>query len=375
MSKTAVLLSCSDHYQHRLYLWDRCLQAMGFETQYVTGNFDHMKKDYFTCNVPNCVQLSVLPYKKNLSAQRILSHRMFAKKAKLFLEQTAPDLVVAILPPNFLGKYLAQYKKQHPNVVLLFDIFDLWPETFPSGKVKKLLAPVFSIWASLRDRSLPKADFVTTECNLFQKKLQLTEEHSKTIYLCSLPHNDYSVNALSIEERLELCYLGSINNVISIPDICSLISSVSSIKPVTLHIIGKGERLEELIESAKSAGADVVYHGVVYDAGKKAEIMSQCHFGLNIMKASVCVGLTMKSVDYFSYGLPIINNIGSDTTTLVLEDGVGIQLQEDCAAKLLDMNKQEYAKYQENVIKCFNRYFSEETVEKQLDEVLKNVLK
>ena len=35
------------------------------------------------------------------------------------------------------------------------------------------------------------------------------------------------------------------------------------------------------------------------------------------MKTSVCVGLTMKSMDYFEFGLPIINNISGDTWNIV----------------------------------------------------------
>lgn len=31
------------------------------------------------------------------------------------------------------------------------------------------------------------------------------------------------------------------------------------------------------------------------------------------MKTSVCVGLTMKSLDYYAGGLPIINTIAGDT--------------------------------------------------------------
>ena len=42
------------------------------------------------------------------------------------------------------------------------------------------------------------------------------------------------------------------------------------------------------------------------------------------MKKSVCVGLTMKSIDYFEFGLPIINNIKGDTWNAVEEYGIGI---------------------------------------------------
>ena len=43
------------------------------------------------------------------------------------------------------------------------------------------------------------------------------------------------------------------------------------------------------------------------------------------MKESVCIGLTMKSVDYFRHGLPILSTIGGDTADLIDTEGVGIR--------------------------------------------------
>ncbi|WP_249869219.1 hypothetical protein [Oceanobacillus saliphilus] len=104
---------------------------------------------------------------------------------------------------------------------------------------------------------------------------------------------------------------------------------MTSIKPVTLHIIGDGEKKEELIDCAKLSGATVIYHGKIYDQNKKQQIFDCCHYGLNIMKDSVFVGLTMKSIDYFEAGLPIINNIRGDTWDLVEKHGIGINWEMD----------------------------------------------
>lgn len=43
------------------------------------------------------------------------------------------------------------------------------------------------------------------------------------------------------------------------------------------------------------------------------------------MKPDVCVGLTMKSVDYFRHDLPILNNIPADTAELVDREPGGPQ--------------------------------------------------
>ena len=46
------------------------------------------------------------------------------------------------------------------------------------------------------------------------------------------------------------------------------------------------------------------------------------------MKDSVKVGLTIKSIDYFSYGIPIINNIKGDTWKIVEDKNVGINFNQ-----------------------------------------------
>ena len=51
-TKRAVLLSCSDHYNHRLYVIDGYLRSLGYETVYYTSDFDHTSKKVFRCTVP-----------------------------------------------------------------------------------------------------------------------------------------------------------------------------------------------------------------------------------------------------------------------------------------------------------------------------------
>lgn len=365
--KKAVCISCSDHYDHRLHIVVDCLRGRGYDTTYITSDFDHTRKEVFICSVEGCVQLPARPYQKNLSLDRILSHRNFARDVFHYLENLPqqPDVLVVLLPPNFLAHYGAKYKKRHPEVKLIFEIFDLWPETFPGGKIKKLLAPVFKVWAALRDRNLGKADFVVTECEMFRQKLCLPEESSKAVWLCAEPLSVSIPQPRLSADRLELCYLGAINNVISIPDICGLIRLLSAKKPVTLHIIGKGERQEEFVEAATGAGAEVIFYGAVYDEAKKLEIMNRCHFGLNIMKSSVCVGLTMKSVDYFRFGLPIINNIPGDTGILVQEKGIGIQLEDGCAETLLQLTTEDCLAMRQKVNALFRTGFVKNVIMEQ----------
>ncbi|MBO4939209.1 MAG: glycosyltransferase [Oscillospiraceae bacterium] len=374
--KTACVISCSDHYGHRLNVIADYLRSVGYEVTYITSDFDHTSKQNFVCSVPGCVQLHAKPYRKNLSVDRILSHRMFARDVFRYLEkqERQPDVVVSLVPPNFLVHYGARYKKKHPNVYLIFDIFDMWPETFPFGRMKKLLAPVFCVWAWIRDHSLSRADYVTTECEMFRRLLKLPDKNSRAIYLCAPALKIPDCGVQLREDSLELCYLGAINNVIDIPAICGLLRKLVREKPVTLHIIGKGERQQELIDSAKSAGAQVHFHGAIYDDEKKQQIINRCHFGLNMMKSSVCVGLTMKSIDYFRFGLPIINNIPADTEELVRLRNIGIQCGDGCERRVLDMTAAECAAMRENVKEVFETTFEKSVIDSQYRQLFDGVL-
>ena len=48
-----------------------------------------------------------------------------------------------------------------------------------------------------------------------------------------------------------------------------------------------------------------------------------------MMKKMVCVGLTMKSIDYFEFGLPLINNIKGDTWDIIEKEKCGINISID----------------------------------------------
>ena len=144
---------------------------------------------------------------------------------------------------------------------------------------------------------------------------------------------------------------------------------------MTLHIIGTGERLEELMTSARTNGAEVIYHGAVYDDLEKLNIMSRCHFGLNILKESVCIGLTMKSVEYWRMGLPIINNVPADTAQLVQEYNCGIALDEECANGLQGLDMNWCVQMRKNARNLFNACFARNVIDRQYAQLLDDVIR
>lgn len=374
--KTAVCISCTHHYTERTRFIEGVLREAGYEITYITSDFHHIAKKPHKVELPHCIQISTVPYQKNISLQRIYSHIRFAKDALKLVRKLRPDLLYVEVPPNSLCREAARYKKKFPETKLIFDIFDMWPESFPSSRLKRLLKLPFGVWAWFRNCGLNKADLVLTECDLFRQLLQkhLQDTPNKTLYLCRGSATTENPMPVVWQEGIHLCYLGSINNIIDIPVIAALIGAVQSLQPVTLHIIGDGESRDTLISSVEDTGAKVIFHGKIYDDSQKQAIFDQCSFGLNTLKDSVCIGLTMKSLDYFAGALPIINTVAGDTWELVESRNMGINLDrerlEDTARQIVNVSSEEQLAMRCSTLECFHGLFSQSIFSRTLKKLL-----
>lgn len=372
------IVNCFDTYEHRVDLLHSYFKENGYEVNVIQSDFRHFQKVKRKDRKEDFIFIDTLPYYKNMSVDRMKSHYNFAKKAFEVVEEIKPDILYVLIPANSLAKFAGKYKEKNKNVKLYFDLIDLWPETMPIGKGKKL--PPFTIWKSLRDKYLNKADCVITECDLYQEVLKdnLKGTKTKTIYLARENRDINSIPKLE-KDRINLCYLGSINNIIDIDTIKKVINEINLIKPVILHIIGDGESREKLINEVKSVGALVEYHGKIYDSEEKQKIFDRCHFGLNIMKDTVCVGLTMKSIDYFEAALPILNNIKGDTKNLVNKYSIGFNIGENKIQQLdknvAECTKEEILKMKNNTRRIFEELFVIEAFNENIKKVIEDVNK
>lgn len=370
-----VIVNCFDTYESRIDLLHDFFISKGNDVAVIQSNYRHFEKSYRRDSKKNFMFIDTIPYYKNLSLGRIISHYCYAKKAFKYVEQIKPDLLYVIIPPNSLAKFASKYKRKNNNVKLIFDLIDLWPETMPVGKIKKY--PPFTFWRLMRDDSLKFADFIITECNLYQLILKDIVEslNTETVYLAK---KEIEINSefLLKQDETHLCYLGSINNIIDIIKIKKLITIMHKMKPTTLHIIGDGENRSLLINEINSTGATVIFYGNVYDSQKKQKIFDKCHFGINIMKESVCVGLTMKSIDYFQHGIPIINNIPADTAQIIDQYKVGINLTsniKEVAYQVTNVDMKELVKMKKRASEVFANLFSQKSFQKKMENIIKGL--
>ena len=360
----AVIVSSSYSYLERVELLKEYYDKKGYDTTVLLTDFIHANKSYATWERESYVLIKTKSYRKNISVDRLYSHYKFAKDIEAYLNNKEVDLLHILLPANSLAKVGKRYKDTHPSVTLCFDIIDLWPETMPINKFKKTYP--FEYWRKLRDDYLDNADRIYCECDLFAKVMHReNDKRFKTLYWIKTD-DPVASNPKLHQDELHLCYLGSINNVIDIDYIVRMCNELNKIKKVVLHIIGDGEKREELLQMTRETQAEVIYHGLVYELEKKQAIFDECHFGLNIMKSSVCVGLTMKSLDYFQAGLPIINNIQGDTFDMVNTYRIGYNGYQTVVEQLDKLGQEEYLQMRENVKRMYQAKFTKEAFFKQM---------
>ena len=372
------IVSCFDTYGRRIEMLRRWFASKGCSVTVYESDFRHFEKVKRTDSGDGRVLVKTIPYYKNISIKRAMSHHFMAKEAFRLIEKDQPELLYVLVPSNSLAKCACRYKKKYPQTKLCIDIVDLWPETLPSCGEKKGF--LFTLWRGMRDDAIKAADIVITECNMYRDVLgkALAGKNSAVLYLAG---NDTERDIVppSDDGRLHLCYLGSINSLIDIQMISSLIMSFTALKPVVLHVIGDGEAKRDLLGAAESSGACVEFHGKIFDDARKKQIFDLCSFGLNVMKESVCVGLTMKSIDYFEAGLPVINTIKGDTWDLVKEHGIGLNIRQKSvpqAAKFItSVSAEKVMSIKQATRKVYDDLFSGTAFSKKMEDIFGDMLK
>lgn len=368
----ALIINCFETYGRRASMVERYFNNKNYSTEIVTSDFEHFSKSKVSNIRNNHKLIKTLTYKKNISVRRIISHVLFSYRAYKYVRKCQADLLYVFLPPNVMAYLFTKLKKKTRNIILIYDIIDLWPETFPSKNRKYNC--VFNFWRKIRNTNLKNADKIITECNLFKDVLVsqngLNPNKIHTLFMANSDIDDNSIVASNLSE-IKLCYLGSINNVIDLEKVILVIESIKVFKRVSLHIIGDGESRTKLLRMLEEKHIDYIYYGKIYNVEEKRKIMSYCHFGLNIMKSTVCVGLTMKSIDYLRYGLPLINNIKFDTKRFVQSKKIGFNLSNNNVYKqICELTNDDYRKMRAQVFKVYSSKFSETAFTTELNQIL-----
>ncbi|MGN0361344.1 MAG: hypothetical protein ACI4ET_00735 [Bilifractor sp.] len=325
----AAIVTHSSTYEERAEAVALFFQKKGYTVIRVFSDFDHHRKCTVERREKDHVYIHMKPYKRNLSLARMQSIHQFALDAGRYLESGNFDLLYIMLPANTLAKEADRIHREQ-GAGVIFDVIDLWPESLPLKAVSFL--PPVQMWKNLRDHHLSCADVIFTECGFYRNQLDLPADRTYTLYWCKYIGNkdsDIQVNDGIQSRAFRIAYIGAINHIIDIPRIVCLLETLNRRVPLTVDIIGEGEQRDRFVSALQERGIRTVYHGAIYEEDRKAEILSRCCLGLNIMKTDVHVGLSMKSVEYLSHGIPLINSIKGDLWEFVSHYGIGVNIPDD----------------------------------------------
>ena len=367
----AVIITNSTNYEPRAEKVGLFLQRHGHQVMWLETNFNHMEKAKKKRKLADHHYIDTVPYKKNMSIQRMYSQYDFSRKVFRILKDEDIDLLYVLIPANSLTPVAARLKARLQAKVVV-DIIDLWPESLPFKGLEGFW-PV-QYWRKLRDDYLKEADLVITECELYQKILHLsrgTRKSKAAVTMYWPKETEAEGEPVFQPDRyyLHVVYLGSINNIIDMELIIEILNKVNQKKKIILHIIGDGEKRDVFLKELEEHSILIEYHGVIYKEEEKKRIFEICSFGINIMKDSVCVGLTMKSIDYFCYGVPMINSIQGDTWRLIEDYGIGVNCDrkdaDKCAEKIIE--SAEKIQQKRGIIReLYRRLFTREAMEEVL---------
>lgn len=367
----AIIISCFDTYEGRVRQVSRMLEQKGYETIFIGSDFCHIKKQKRIEKQKNQILLHVKPYYKNISLQRIFSHYDFSRKAIKVVEKLSPEILYILVPPNLLMNRAISYKKSNLKVKLIFDVIDLWPESFPIKYGKK----VMNFFLRKRNSMLKEADFIFLQCQYYKKNIKTLKKNTQVLYLEA---TDYGkIDYIYSTDEIHICYLGSINHLIDIDYILRFLERINGIKTVVLHIIGTGERKQALLEGLKRNNLSYFDYGELYSVDKKAQIFSKCQFGLNIYKEEVCIGMTMKSIDYLSAGLPIITKEIKDINEMVKKYQIGFCITKDNEEEMINqishISRKQWGEMHRSVSEVFQEYFSKDKSEEKFKKCLSTI--
>lgn len=355
-----VVISATNHYNERAKGIIKHYQK-DYEVMYVTSNFAHILKEKFVCDVENSIQLQVLPYYKNISVSRILSHCIFSLKAFFLMMKLKPEKVYAEIPNNTLAMSMSLYKF-FSKCELIFDIFDMWPESFPNKSQNYLFQIAMSGWRWTRNGFLKNADEIWIECDYYRELLEMQGIHvpMETMYLKNTS-STMQMNADINKQQIDICYVGSINNITDLELMVFLLGQLQKKKKVVFHLIGSGESLEILAQKLREHQIEVVCYGIIYDQNELQNIFNRCSFAINIIKDDLAIGITMKSVTYFLGGVPIINTVPGDTARFVESRKVGINVNRNCIEQtvnqIIQCKEEEILEMKRNAVRLYQEVF------------------
>lgn len=361
-----------------------------YEVHYVSSNFYHAEKRYFTQEEFDAVDdhhgklhfklIQVPSYHQNVGIDRIKTNLSFAKSSYCYLKPllNADDLVLVASRPVEILYYLAKLKEKK-NFLLAMDVRDIWPDALNIGsRIKRKL---FVAYCNLfLRRSVKKFDRFLYTCPSFTNWIDRYATGNDAVFGPLGFNNDRfkfefrKTPRVRDKSGLRFVLIGLMQRQLNV---LPFIAALSDFPNFSLDIYGddgSGEMYEAVKDASESAPhQNVKIHGQI-PSHEVPEILGQFDIGLVPMDADYA--FPNKVFDYIALSLPILSMGHNDVSIFVKENKIGwatsfdVQEVKECL-RSIEVMRDDYNDFAENLLKIRDIYSRNEL----FDQIEKFLLK
>ena len=306
-----------------------------FDVELITSRFFHGEKKHrkdsaLSENLDYKITLIDEPgYKRNVSIKRFLSHKIFAKNVKRYLETiNKPDVIYSAIPSLDVAKVAGEYAEKN-NIKFIIDIQDLWPEAFEMiFKVPILKDLIFYPMRKKADKIYSMADSIIGVSNTYADRAGIVNKkykHKLAVFLGT--DLDYFDNAhkkneiVIFDDVIRVAYIGTLGHSYDLKCVINAFKLLheKDIKNILLVVMGSGPLKEEFEKYAKDNNVNSEFLGRL-DYEEMVGYLCACNIAVNPISKGAAQSIINKVGDYAAAGLPVINTQESVEYRKLVED-------------------------------------------------------
>jgi glycosyltransferase involved in cell wall biosynthesis len=319
------------------------LRDAGWRVTWWTSGFDHFRKTPFTTAERSTAAgigvdiewLDGVSYKRNVSFARMWNHRQIARVFSRRAPTLAPpDAIALAFPPIELADAVSRYAVER-HIPLLVDVRDLWPDVFALAApifARPLARVLFRPAEITTRRTLRRADAIVGVSDAYldwglRHASRARGTYDRVIPIFGPPLRDRSATPSLIpglDPRKNIfAFIGSFGRSYDLHTVIEAATLLSSDVRDCVQIVLAGDGETGAALQRRAAGLPHVLLPGWLGQDETTGLMSVASAGLAAYARGALQSLPNKIVDYFSFGLPIVNALEGECAALLAQTGAG----------------------------------------------------
>lgn len=285
-------------------------------------------------------------YRKNISVQRFLSHRVWGKNVYEYIKgRKKPDVVYCAIPSLTAAALVGRYCNEN-GIRFIVDVQDLWPESFQMALDIPIISDIaFAPFKRTVDKAYASADAIVAVSQTFVDRVCQVNSRAKesvSVFigtdLSTFDENAAKHGLAREDDEFWIAYCGSLSDSYDIPCVIDAVKQINNPK-VKLVIMGSGYLAPKFQEYAQQAGIRAEFKGYV-NYPEMCGLLSACDVTVNPIKGKSVASIINKHADYAACGLPVINTQESpEYRKLVSDYNMGFNCKNGDAADVAEKMK------------------------------------